>query len=423
MRDPVKFCEDAARKHGEVVRLNFGVFEAFLLWHPDHLKYVLQENSQNFGKGKIWDATRRAVGSFLVNTEGAYWLRTRRIMQPAFHRERLAVLAADVAQVTEARVNAWVERRGEPIDVYVEMKRITRDVVLRALFSTSLRDDEMLELEIAVPIVMDGLTTLMWAAMMPKFIPVGLARVRRARQTIEDVVGRILAERRAEGPKYADLLAMLLEARDEETGEGLTDEQLREEIIGMFLAAYESSSVALAWAFFALSKHRDEGERVFVEARDALSRPVDLETLSHLQYTRRFFEETMRVYPPGWLIPRQAMAEDRIGGFRIPAKAILLLNNQLTHRHEGSWPKPDLFDPDRFLPEASKARHRFAFAPFGGGPRGCVGLHLAMMEGQLILASAARRFRFEVAAPFERKAVHVMLQPRPALKMKLIPRA
>jgi cytochrome P450 len=426
-RDPVRCCADVARSHGDIARLGLGLTDVLMVTHPDHVKYVLQEASANFGKGKSWEAMRAAIGNSLPTSDGAYWLRQRRMIQPAFHRERVARLASLVADVVDARVASWDEaaRTGEPVDVYLEMKRLTRDVVLAAMFGTSLRPEEAAAMDPAVPIMMDGIGLLMWSSFLPDFLPVpGKQRVRRAVETIDAIVFRIIDERRASGKEGDDLLALLLAARDEEGGGALTRAQLRDEVIGMLVASYEATALALTWTFYALTQHPSAARRLAAEVDQALAgRKPSAEDLPRLGYARMVFEESMRVYPPGWVIPRQAIAEDTIGGYRVPAGAIVLVCNFLTHRHPAFWERPDVFDPERFAPDRASARPRYAFLPFGGGPRQCIGNAFAMIEAQLVLASVAQRYTLAPAEAVRARPSHVMLKPDPTLKLCLRRRA
>jgi cytochrome P450 len=213
---------------------------------------------------------------------------------------------------------------------------------------------------------------------------------------------------------------MLLDARDEETGQGMDDGQLRDELLGLFMAAYETTSLSLGWTFYALTQHPDVEQRLASDVLGAFGdRSLRFEDLRELGYARMVFEESMRRYPPGWVLPRQAEGDDEIGGYPVRAKSFVLVCNFLTHRHPEFWEDPDRFDPERFSAERSAARSKYAFLPFGAGPHQCVGNSFALMQAQFILAAALRRYRFELAAPVRAKAVHVMLKPDPGLSMRI----
>jgi cytochrome P450 len=335
-----------------------------------------------------------------------------------------------------ARLDGWsaAADSGQEIDVYAEMKRLTRDIVLRTMFSASLGPDEAARVDAAIETMVDGLSALMWLGFLPSFVPnPAKARVLRAVKVIDDVLYRIVHERQvaaaspasAEAPPQMpdDLLSMLLAARDADTGEGMTPAQLRDEVMGMFVASYEATALALTWTFYALTQHPEVRARLQGDVDALGGRPPGAHDLPALGYARMVFEESMRFYPPGWVIPRQAMADDVIGGYRIPANAILLLCNYITHRRPEHWARPGEFSPDHFLPERVAERPRYAFLAFGGGPRQCIGNTFAMMEAQLILTGLLQRYEIELARPVVPRASHVMLRPDPTLSLKLRRRA
>ena len=422
IRDPLRFCERATEAHGDVVRLGLGVTTVYLVSHPRDVKYVLQSNAQNFGKGKAWEAMRAVVGHSLATADGKYWLKQRRTIQPAFHRLRLSEIAVLMRDAISAGLERWEDHAasGEPVDVLHEMKLLTRDAMLRSMFSTSLTGDESRALDDALPQIVDGIGAGMWASFLPDFLPVpGKKRFLEAVKNLDRVVYRVLSQRRGSADDDAnDLVSLLLCARDRETGEAMNDQQLRDELVGLFLGAFETTSLALAWTWYALHRHEDAAAALRSEV-DGVDLAVDDIDFGHLGVTRRTFEESMRRYPPGWVIPRQAIADDTISGFDIPAGAIVLICSYLTHRHPAVWDEPDRFDPDRFLPENAGPREKAAFIPFGMGPRQCIGNYLAVAEAQLILALLARRYRLELAADIRAKTKHVTIRPSPALMMRV----
>jgi cytochrome P450 len=425
-RDPVAFCEKAVRTHGDFVGIDLGLSQGFIVCHPTHVKQVLQEKNHNFGKGKSWEVMRHVIGNSLATADGEYWLRQRRIIQPAFHRERLAGLASLIVDNIERRLDAWEQnaKSGAPVDLTRELKQLSLDGFLRGMFGASLTPDEAADLEVALCNIASGVGVALIASFLPKLVPVpGRTKFRRAIETVDRVVYRVLAHRRAAGTQVSDLLGMLLEARDEQTAEGMSDQQLRDELVGFFIAAFETTSLSVGWTLYALTQHPEVEKRLATEVRRVLGhRPPHFDDLRELAYARMVFEEAMRRYPPGWVLPRQAESDDEIGGFRVPAQSFMLVCNFLTHKHPEFWDDPDKFDPDRFLPERTALRSKYAFYPFGAGPHQCVGNSFAMMQAQFILAAAINRYRFELAAPVRAKAVHVTLRPNPALSVRIAPR-
>jgi cytochrome P450 len=422
LRDPLRCCAQVAAKHGDIARVSLGVADVYVVSHPEHLKYVLQEASPNFGKGTAWAGIRVVIGNSLPASDGAFWLRQRRIMQPAFHRERIASLTSLMNTAIAARLDSWgaAADRDEAVDVHAEMKRLTRDIVLGTMFSASLQPGEAAILDAAVETMTGGLGTLMWTGFLPRGIPnPAKTRVLRAVAEIDRVLYRIIREREASSDPPHDLLSMLLEARDAESGEGMTPEQVRDEVMGIFVASYEATALALTWTFYALTQHPEVARRLADEIAGLDGRAPTVDDLRGLAYARMTFEESMRFYPPGWVIPRQAVADDAIGGYRIPAGAIVLLCGFLTNRRPDYWESPDVFDPGRFAPERAAGRSRYASLGFGGGPRQCIGNTFAMTEAQLIIAAAVQRYEFTLARPTRPRASHVMLKPAPKMLLRV----
>jgi cytochrome P450 len=425
-RDPVKFCTEAVRAHGDLVALDLGFSEAYIVCHPAHVKQVLQEKNHNFGKGKSWEAMRQVIGNSLATADGDYWLQQRRIIQPAFHRERLTRIASLLVETIDQRLDRWKEnaQSAAPIDLAGELKQLSIDGFMRGMFGTSLTPEEAGSLDEALRQVAEGIGAAMVASFLPRFIPIpGRKRFQRAIETVDRVVRRVLADRRAREEQADDLLGMLLAARDEETGQGMSDQQLRDELLGMFIAAYETTSLSVGWTFYALTRHPEIEHKLARDVRRVLGdRSPRFEDLRELSYARMVFEEAMRRYPPGWVLPRQAEADDEIGGYRIKAKSFVLVCNFLTHMHPEFWDDPDRFDPERFGTEKSANRSKYAFFPFGAGPHQCIGNSFATMQAQFILAAALNRYKFELAAPVRAKAVHVTLRPDPGLRMRVAAR-
>jgi cytochrome P450 len=425
-RDPIAFCTDAVRKHGDLVALDLGFSTAYIVCHPAHVKQVLQEKNQNFGKGKSWEAMRPVIGNSLATADGEYWLKQRRTIQPAFHRDRLTRIAALLVDTIEKRLDRWQEnvKSGAPVDLTRELKQLSLDGFLGSMFGASLTDEEASSLDDALRTVAEGIGAAMVASFLPRLVPVpGKKKFRRAIETVDRVVYRVLADRRASRQASDDLLGMLLTARDEATGDGMNDRQLRDELVGLFMAAFETTSLSVGWTIYALTQHRHVEARLASEVRRVLGeRAPTFDDVRDLAYPRMVFEEGMRRYPPGWVLPRQANEDDEIGGYKIAAKSFILVCNFLSHTHPEFWDEPERFDPDRFSAERASGRSKYAYYPFGAGPHQCIGNNFATMHAQFILASLVRRYRFELAAPVRVKAVHVTLRPDPALLLRVAAR-
>ncbi|HEY2156869.1 MAG TPA: cytochrome P450 [Isosphaeraceae bacterium] len=415
-RDPLGFMVDASRRYGDVFRLRLGPLVFHQVTHPDGVKRVLLDNQRNYPRSWMYGRTRVVVGEGLVTTEGAPWRRLRRLAQPAFHHRRIAALAGVMTEAIGSMLSHWrdLAAAGEPVDVAAEFGRLTLNIVGRALLGIDLGG----EADRIGAAVTESLGYLEYRVNtlipVPYFIPTARnRRAHRAIATFDAVVADILASRRrAPGQDRGDLLSILLEVRDEETGTSLSDRELRDQIVTFIGAGHETTAVALAWTFYLLSLHPDADSRLRDEVDGALDgRVPTIDDLPNLDFTRRVIEESLRIYPPVYGTVRDAREEDEIGGFRIPARTMVVLAPYVTHRHPEFWPDPERFDPDRFLPEAAAARPRFAWYPFLAGPHQCIGQEFAMMEATLAVAMVAQAFRLRLAPG-------AVVEPRPMLTLR-----
>jgi cytochrome P450 len=396
---------------------------------PDAVHRVLVENAKNYVKSPSYRGLRAVLGNGLVTSEGDFWRRQRKLAQPAFHRERLAGFVSAMVSDTEAMLERWAAHDpAEAFDVHHEMMRLTFRIVGHTLFSVDL-DSESEELgpvvAAAVRAANDEASSLL---PLPVWVPTPAhVRLSRIVRRLDGLVNGILAERRKVAGTPAepnDLLTMLMSARDEETREQMTDKQLRDEVLTLALAGHETTANALTWTLYLLSRHPDVERRLFAEVSAVLGgRAPTLADLPRLPFTKAILEESMRLYPPVWAVERRALGDDVVGGYRIRKGSIVGICTYALHRHPRHWDNPEGFDPDRFL--AAKdggGRHRWAYIPFGGGPRMCIGNNMAMMETQICLAMIAQRFRLDLVAGqrVEYEAT-VTLRPKHAVKMMLKP--
>ena len=421
--DPVRTFLDAADRYGDVVHLKAGPYDGFLISDPADIKHVLQDNARNYHKSPLYDRLRDSLGNGLLTSEDAFWLRQRRLAQPAFHRQRLVTMADAMVACTEQALERWdqIAASGEPIDLVEEMMALTQAIIVRTMFSTDLGATAEI-VNRTWPIINRRIGETFWATKVETALPLPAnVRFRRALGELETVVYRIIAERRRSGRDEADLLSMFLSARDEETGAGMTDHQLRNEVMTMLLAGHETTSLALSWTYFLLSQH----PRVEQEIADEVDRVIGGERasfahLDRLTRTRQAIEESLRIYPPAWGVSRRALDDDEIGGYPLRKGSLVFVIPFVVHRRPKLWPDPDRFDPDRFTPEHEAARHRFAYIPFGGGPRGCIGNQFAMVEAQLIVAAVAQRYRVALLPDQHvRPEPLITLRPKPGIRAKL----
>jgi cytochrome P450 len=426
-RDSLGFLGDCVRRYGDLVaiRLRPGT-TMFIVTGPDDVQHVLQKNHRNYWKGDFVRRIAKTFGEGLFSSDGDVWRRQRQLMQPAFHHHQLNGLSAMMADSTHEILAGWTERarREEPVDLAVEMPRLALRIAARALFGTGLDGEEDGLVRDITTVFAHG-NHMMNPLALPLWVPTARnQRTRHAVARFDQLVARIVQQRRQSQADGGDLLAMLMGARDAETNQTMDDNRLRDEILTFITAGSETTAMSLAWALHLLATHPDVEARLVAEVEHALGeRDPQATDLPALPYTRMVFEESMRLYPPAWAIPRQAYEEDCLSGVTIPANSSVALIPYLTHRDPRWWDEPERFDPERFTPERSAGRPEYAYYPFGGGPRGCIGLRFAMMEGQIALATIARRYRL---APTPGPAPEAMplftLRPKNGIRMIPHPR-
>jgi len=392
----------------------------------EYVKRILLDNVANYPKSVTYrNNLRPFLGDGLLISEGDFWKRQRRLSQPAFHLRRLKALAAAMADAAAQMARDW--QHGQVIDVMTEMNAVTMDIVARTLFGADVSSD-IAEVGEAMTVLQEetgrvGLTAFFD---LPEFLtrPRG-SRFSGAVATLDRIVSRIVAERRTSGETRDDLLSMLLEARDEETGEGMTDKQLRDELVTLFLAGHETTAIALTWTFHLLGQNPRAEALLLAEVDEVLGdRDVPgFEDLERMPYARMVAEEALRLYPPAYVFSRRAAAEDQLGPYRMPAGAHIVISPYALHRRPDYWPEPDGFWPERFAPGARNDRPKLAYLPFGGGQRICIGNSFAMMEHAIVLAAAVRHWRLESIPGKEVKTEpRITLRPRGGLPMRLLRR-
>ena len=398
-RDFIDFLERNRKEHGGIYYVPIRKENLVILTEPEHIKYVLQDNNRNYFKSFGYEVLKLFLGEGLLTSDGDTWLRQRRLAQPAFHKRRLAQLARFMTE--ESRQTALdleaVAREGGTIDVMHEMLEVTLKIVARALFSANVDHD--------IPVISENMERLNHFAIsriqspirLPMWMPTLRQLVFKSSATaVNDVLFRIIQARREErgSQSHDDLLEMLMEAQDADTGEAMSDEQLRDECMTIFVAGHETTAVSMTWTLHLLARHPDVYEKLHAELVDVLGdREPDLEDLPKLRYTRHVIDEALRLYPPGWLLGRKNLEDDEIGGYHIPAGTNVLLATLLVHTREDLWDRAHDFWPERWDTEAVQNLHKMAYFPFGGGPRLCIGNNFALMEMTILLATMARRFQ------------------------------
>lgn len=412
------------RDFSPVAELKLLVFPAYAITHPEGIRHVLVDGANKYKKGRAFHPLKPLLGGGLFIAEGAPWKKNRRLMQPSFHRERIARLAATMVDATAKRMDRWegAVRTGSALDMHGEMMELTMSVVARCLFSSDVADaaNELHEVMNFLSVEMHDRSRSMNP--LKTVLPTESNRqFKKAVAALDRVIYGFIAERRARPEQAEDLLDMLIAARDEATGETLSDVELRDEMITMFLAGHETSANALAWAFHLLATHPEVAARARAEIAEHLgTRTPGSADLPKLKYLARVLEESLRLYPPGWIQARETIEEDVVMGYRLKKGRMVLLCNYVVQRDPRFWDHPDTFDPDRFLPERAQGRPRGATIPFGMGQRMCIGSNFAQMEAMLILTMALQRFELELATdmPVEPEAL-ITLRPKGGVPMRL----
>lgn len=421
--DPLHSFAKWRASHGDVVGLRVPGVDFALVLHPDGVRQILQTNAKAYSKQtRGYDKMRLFLGNGLVTSEGDFWRRQRRIAAPAFHRQRIEGFSRSMVRATEDMLQRWGAQPGGPRDIDREMMTLTMRIASETLLGKDLSGEADLVGDALTFLTINANDRITRLLDLPLKVPTAEnRRFLRAVKAVDDILEELVAERRRGAGEHHDLLAMLMEARDEETGERMSDAQLRDEAITIFAAGHETTSNALSWTFLLLARHPEIARRLYAEVDEVLQgRPPTLDDLPAMPFVKRVVQESMRLHPPAWIIGRRAEVDDEVCGFRIAAGTQILVSPWATHRHPDFWEDPEAFDPDRFTPERSEGRPPFAYFPFGGGPRVCIGNTFAMMEAQLILAAISRRYRLELSPGAKVEAeLGITMRPGPTLPMTL----
>ena len=435
--NPLFLLYKNSQEYGDFVYYPLGLLNVFLINHSEAIQHILSLNHRNYSKDTFqYNLLSSITGKGLLTSEGEFWLRQRRLVQPAFHRNRITAFSDLITGATQSMLERWerASHTGQPLDIDAEMMQLTLAIVGKALFGIDLTDQAS-ELSRAALTVLDY---IVHRARHPISLPPGFPTTRNrefksALNKLDKAVITIINHRRTSeknGGSLAkdreDLLDRLLEARDEQSGVGMTDRQLRDEVITLLIAGHETVASALIWTWYLLSQNPPAADRLRLELAQVVGGRVPAaDDLPNLPYTRMVFEEALRLYPPAWMISRKALAEDKIDCGEthiIPANALVIISPYIIHRHPTYWESPDIFNPERFTLDKISGRPHFSFIPFGGGPRLCIGDNFARFEAQLIIASIAQRFRLELLGnPQIEPEPLVTLRPKHGLSMRILP--
>lgn len=399
-RDPGFFLT-ARERCGDIYLLRGGAAPMVMLGHPRHAQEVLVDKGANYTKDSpIWDPLRSLLGNGLLVSGGSYWLRQRRMMQPQFHRQALAGMAALMSEAIAEELESWdrAAESGRELTPTEGFNALTMKVIVKTLFGGSIAQEEIDSVGRDMTFVLDFILQGILAKSLPSWVPLpGRQRYADTLRRLDDILFRIIRRSRealASGKVSANLLSLLLDATDEETHERMNDQQLRDEALTLFLAGYETTAAALAWAYQFMFERPEVADKLHTEADAVLGkRTPTMADVPSLPYTKMVLQEALRLRPPSFWTPRVALADDEIDGYPIKAGTTVAPVTYVIHHHPEIWENPERFDPERFLPERSQSRHRAAWIPFALGQHQCIGKEYAMLEGQLVLANLAQRYR------------------------------
>lgn len=415
---------ETQKKYGDIVRLPFGPRTHYAVFHPDYFRHILVANAKNYCKGRTFEKTAAYLGQGIATIEGAPWQIQRRRMNPHLNREALAGIADSMVQNIQQLLLRWekIARQGETLDLADEFQRLALETVARALFGVEVPETEISQIISAFKISLKHTSR---RTMNPFDIPESLPipsniRFARAIAYLDATVYRMIREEAAREEPSHTLLAMLLNATDPETGERMTEKQLRDEVMTLFLGGTDTSGNTLSWVFYNLATQPTIKAQALEEISTLLNgRLPQFEDVPNLSYLKRLVEETLRLYPQNWAMSRDTIAEDTIGGCTIPAGSTVFLGTYVAHRRPDFWENSEQFDPNRFLPENSKGRHTLSYIPFGAGPRKCIGYQFALMEFAFAISMILQKFDFELETHRVTPYPSWSLWPKPGLKAKL----
>ncbi len=419
--DTIRYLTNCTREYGDIVYFRFLGVPACFVNRPEYIESILVTQNNNFVKSKDYRAMRRVLGNGLLLSEGEFWRRQRKLIQPAFYQERIVSYAEIMVGYTQRMLDSWSD--GQSIDVHEAMMRLTLGIVAKTLFDADV-SHEAEDVDAALAVLMGKfLRQAGMALLLPVWVPLPTSQLlKRAVGRLDKVIYGIIEQRRASGQMSGDLLSVFLQAHDDE-GVGMTDRQLHDEIMTLFLAGHETTANVLSWTWFLVGQNAGVEEKLQEELSRVLGgRAPTMADLPRLIYTDTVLREAMRLYPPVWVIGRRSLAPFRLGEYELPADTNVLISQLIMHKDARYFPEPEKFDPDRWKAGDPRAASlpRFAYFPFGGGPRVCIGAGFGMMEAVLLLATIAQRFQIQVA-PGQKVSAQptVTLRPRNGIPVTL----
>jgi cytochrome P450 len=417
---PIRFLTRMTSTYGDIVYFRAARRDIYLFNDPESIQQILVTHQNSFHKGLALQRTKNLLGEGLLTSEDELHLRQRRMIQPMFHRQRIAGYAGTMVSLAEYLAGDWQD--GATLDVHAEMTHLTLLIVAKTLFDTDVESEAGEIGQVVTTLITNFTRTLGPLADLRLRLPLpATKRILAARERLEAGIEAMIAERRAGGDR-GDLLSMLIAAQDEEDQQHrMSDKQVRDEVLTLFLAGHETTANALTWALYLLSQNPAAARQLHTELKQVLNgRSPTYEDVEALSYTRMVLSEAMRLYPPAWILTRTAMEDVEIGGYLIPKGSTVLSSQWVVHHNGRYYPEPLKFDPERWTPENAAARPKMAYFPFGGGTRVCIGESFAWMEGILLLATLAQKWEMHLEPGFPVELLpEITLRPKYGMRMQL----
>jgi cytochrome P450 len=424
LKDPLAFFVSTFAEFGDIYNVNSNLYTIYVTANPEHIQEIMVTNKKDYAKSDDYKILQYSLGNGLLTSEGDFWKKQRRIAQPAFHRGSMKKLLDIMITSTQQTVEAWKDK--SQIQLTDEMNFLTLDIVTKCLFGTKLKTDYA-KIQEAITVENEYLAERIMKPFKPPFwVPTSKNRAyRKARTYSSGLILDIIKERQSNPSEHHDLLSMLMSAEDEDTGEKMSNQQLKDESITIFVAGHETTANALSWTFYLLSQHPEKLQKLQDEIDCVLQGSTpDFQSLKELKYTQMVLEESMRLYPPAWTIVRKVAHDTNMNGYEFKKDTRLILDVFMLHRHPDYWEDPTAFEPERFEPEQKKQRHKYAYIPFGAGQRMCIGNNFAMMEMKIVLVLLLQNFQLALTkdAPEVVPEPLITLRPKNGILMDLRPR-
>jgi cytochrome P450 len=414
LKDPLAFFVSTFAEYGDIYNVNSNFYTIYVTANPEYIQEIMVTNKKDYAKSDDYKVLKYSLGNGLLTSEGEFWKKQRRIAQPAFHRESMKSLLDTMIVSTQATVEAWKQK--SQVELTDEMSFLALDIVTKCLFGTVLESDYA-KIQQAITVENEYLTERIMKPFKPPFlVPTSKNRAyRKARAYSSSLILDIIKKRQENPSEHHDLLSMLMNSEDEDTGEKMSNQQLKDESITIFVAGHETTSNALSWTFYLLSQHPEKLLLLQEEIDRVLQgKNPDFQSLKELEYTQMVLEESMRLYPPAWTILRKVVQDTGMDGYSFKKDTRLILDIYMLHRHPDYWENPTVFEPARFEPEQKKQRHKYAYIPFGAGQRMCIGNNFAMMEMKIVLVMLLQNFHISLA----KNAPEVVPEPLITLRPK-----